>query len=226
MKEKMNILILIEILLIFNFDIKAAAVKNNFNDNILEEIEFDFRVKTFEFKSKLGGTKTKFKNYLQINKNELEQLKKLKLSEFLAEKLLQFKDKLDLIQITGADNEIKVVIENEKEILATKRHDCKLKRTVASLASSKEEQSQVCPFDWHVDKRENKYPFQRAFASCKCSDCQAIVSKLMVSACRPDYMLFPILFRESFDASGQIENWRFYLEKVAVSCSCTSLTGL
>jgi len=36
-----------------------------------------------------------------------------------------------------------------------------------------------------------------------------------------------VLFRESFDdKENLIENWKFYLEKVAVSCSCSSFTGL
>jgi hypothetical protein len=213
----MQIFYSLTVILMFSSFIMSAV---NASDNILKEIEFDFKSKIlnkFEVKTK-SISKSKHKNYLKINANDNN--KQLKLSEFLSDKLIQFSDKLDLIQIIP-DNEIKIIV--EEEILP--KNKCKLKQLIESREEEKD--NQVCPFDWNIDIRKNKFPFHRAFATCKCSNCQAIVSKNIVTACRPDYMLFPVLFRESFDdKENLIENWKFYLEKVAVSCSCSSFTGL
>lgn len=191
----------------------------NVSDNILKEIEFDFKSKIlnkFEVKTKFIS-KSKHKNYLKIKANDSN--KQLKLSEFLSDKLIQYSDKLDLMQIIP-ENEIKIIVEEE----SLPKYVCNLKQLIES---TKEKDNQLCPFDWNIDIRKNKFPFHRAFATCKCSNCQAILSKNIVTACRPDNMLFPMLYRESFDdKENLIENWKFYLEKVAISCSCSSFSGL
>ena len=191
----------------------------NVSDNILKEIEFDFKSKIlnkFELKTKFIS-KSKHKNYLKIKANDSN--KQLKLSEFLSDKLIQYSDKLDLIQIIP-DKDIKLIVEEE----SLPKYVCNLKQLIES---TEQKDNQLCPFDWNINIRKNKFPFHRAYATCKCSNCQAIVSKNIVTACRPDYMLFPMLYRESFDdKENLIENWKFYLEKVAISCSCSSFSGL
>ena len=214
----MQILYSLTVILIMFTSFIMSAV--NGSDNILKEIEFDFKSKIlnnkFEVKTKFIS-KSKHKNYLKIKANDSN--KQLKLSEFLSDKLIQYSDKLDLIQIIP-DNDIKIIV--EEEILP--KYVCKLKQLIES---TEQKDNQLCPFDWNIDIRKNKFPFHRTFATCKCSNCQAIVSKNIVTACRPDYMLFPMLFRESFDdKENLIEIWKFYLEKVAISCSCSSFSGL
>jgi hypothetical protein len=212
----MQIFYSLTVILMFTSFIMSAV---NVSDNILKEIQFDFKSKIFnkfEVKTKFIS-KSKHKNYLKIKAND--SIKQLKLSEFLSDKLIQYSDKLDLIQIIP-DKDIKLIVEEE----SLPKYVCNLKQLIES---TEQKDNQLCPFDWNINIRKNKFPFHRAYATCKCSNCQAIVSKNIVTACRPDYMLFPMLYRESFDdKENLIENWKFYLEKVAISCSCSSFSGL
>ena len=92
----MQIFYSLTVILMFTSFIMSTV---NASDNILKEIEFDFKSKIlnkFEVKTKFIS-KSKHKNYLKIKANDNN--KQLKLSEFLSDKLIQFSDKLDLIQI-------------------------------------------------------------------------------------------------------------------------------
>ena len=179
----MQIFYSLTVILMFTSFIMSAV---NVSDNILKEIEFDFKSKIlnkFELKTKFIS-KSKHKNYLKIKANDSN--KQLKLSEFLSDKLIQYSDKLDLIQIIP-DKDIKLIVEEE----SLPKYVCNLKQLIES---TEQKDNQLCPFDWNINIRKNKFPFHRAYATCKCSNCQAIVSKNIVTACRPDYMLFPMLY--------------------------------
>lgn len=173
--------------------------------------------------------KSKFKSYLQIShvdssKNEL-------LNEFLALKMYQYADKINMMTIPDfrivLDSSVKIIksetVEPGKKMNESFKigtTSCNLERIAYGRSNSP---IPVCPWHWVITEREDKYPFKRANARCNCVDCQAKTiydsDLYRLSSCQPENILMPVLVREKL--VNNTERWWFNMEEVPTSCICS-----
>ena len=88
---------------------------------------------------------------------------------------------------------------------------------VISIPTHEEDQT-VCPWEWTSsvpERSQEAFPPKRMFAKCKCHRCQHIGEVSSSSSCKPKYTLKPMLLKMK---DGR---WKFYMERVSVTCSCT-----
>lgn len=228
-----------------NFEIKMDT-------NPLENISEQFSQQHIKLYS-LKNRKSKFKTYIEVSTKD-EQRKEI-LTEFLAQKILQYSDKISLMTIPEYRklySEIKV-IKNEPNLYQPSAKfgstSCHLDQIANSsllwqiecpnifkigtkkcrkLKTEIEMENigvpiPICPWHWNIITREDRFPFKISNAVCNCLNCQAKTiydtKRRKVSSCLPDYVLMPVLVRSS--VLDSLEKWRFYMEEVPSSCSCT-----
>lgn len=158
--------------------------------------------------------KSKFKSYLNISHNEIEDDKNEKLNEFLSLKKVQHLDEFNMMMIPEYRSIYKI---NFKILEATNQiNDSNLIKIGVTSCNLNElfRGMKICSWHWILNERENVFPFIRPKARCNCENCQVDIK----SECKPLFTLMPALVRES--TIGGIEKWWFCLEEVPTSCAC------
>lgn len=164
--------------------------------------------------------KIKIKAFLTLDSNLT--IKNELLNEFYALKIFEYTEKLNTINIPEMritfEDTIKIVKLNEgNQAYAIGSTLCNLENYSILNVSSP-----ICPWHWAITKREDRYPFRRAFAKCNCKSCQAKTiydsDMFRLSNCRPETILQPVLIKISTE--NHTDKWTFGLEEVAFACVC------
>lgn len=171
--------------------------------------------------------KLKIKNQISVAANNT--IRNELLNEFLALKIYEFSDKINMMAIP----EFRVIFESVIKIIKKSKNtneddelielgatSCILEEYALKVINTS---VPICPWRWVVLRRLDKYPFKRSSVKCNCEKCQAKTiydSDLSpLSTCQPAFSLYPVLLRES--NSNGIEKWSFALEEIANSCVCS-----
>jgi hypothetical protein len=188
----------------------------NLFDNILKQMPNDF----------VSSNLVK-NDYINLNKTDIFNSGQLKL--FLTLKIMQ---KLDIINlypsrfITDDMTEFSNLTIYDNLNVDTnnqlKEEECSNSNIILNKIASRKKLS-ICPWHWVDVIRSDRFPYVRSFAECSCKDCLANtnydIPNRRLSKCRPFYMHMPVLVREY--ANNDVERWKFGLEKVSNSCTCS-----
>lgn len=216
-----------------------ATLKDNLEVDIFSKFAKDY---ANDYKKKLQFRQNEshyqmFKKIKHIQYIELSALNSSSedtLNEFLAAKIYQFIEKINLMTIPefrqAFESSIKVLKYNpnkkinpaESTIGST---SCRLEKITNSRTFNP---VPVCSWHWVINERMDKYPFRRALARCNCVDCQAKTKfdsdRRRLSGCMPNVVLMPVLYKENNNKNNNnssIERWCFGLEEVPTSCICS-----